>query len=423
MRKIFFAALFLIASIGGASAQSACPYIAFGAVLTAAQWQQCFQNKADATGAPFLPLGGGTLNGPLVTAASAAGGAGFNLPPGAAPTSPNNGDVWVTSAGFYVQVNGASVGIPSLPLNMANGGTNASLTANAGGIVYSTASAFGILDNPNSNGLCLLSGTIAPSFGSCTSSAAVASVANSDGTLTISPTTGAVVASLALGHANTWTAKQTFTNSDIALLGSSTGATTFTSANASASNYTLTLPAVNDALAVLGTAQTFSATETFSGALNVSGTFELGGNTALAAAVTAPTGPTGTDTGTPGLMMGIGKGTGACTLTPVYSTMIEITIDGWVENTTSGTATMLGQRYGTGTAPSNGAAPTGTVLGAPIPRAKMAAAEAGQYVPFSMTGIATGLSVGTPYWFDIQLYVIDGTGSVGGITCTMHETF
>ena len=39
---------------------------------------------------------------------------------------------------------------------------------------------------------------------------AVNSVANSDGTLTISPTTGTVVASIALGHANTWTANQTF---------------------------------------------------------------------------------------------------------------------------------------------------------------------------------------------------------------------
>ena len=38
----------------------------------------------------------------------------------------------------------------------------------------------------------------------------VTSVSNSDGTLTISPTTGAVVASLALGHANTWTGQQTF---------------------------------------------------------------------------------------------------------------------------------------------------------------------------------------------------------------------
>lgn len=36
------------------------------------------------------------------------------------------------------------------------------------------------------------------------------SVSNSDGTLTISPTTGAVVASLALGHANSWTGQQTF---------------------------------------------------------------------------------------------------------------------------------------------------------------------------------------------------------------------
>lgn len=44
----------------------------------------------------------------------------------------------------------------------------------------------------------------------CAASApgAVSSVSNADGTLTISPTTGLVVASLALGHANTWTALQ-----------------------------------------------------------------------------------------------------------------------------------------------------------------------------------------------------------------------
>ena len=43
----------------------------------------------------------------------------------------------------------------------------------------------------------------------------VSSVTNSDSTLTISPTTGSVVASLALGHANTWSATQTFPNSSI----------------------------------------------------------------------------------------------------------------------------------------------------------------------------------------------------------------
>ena len=46
----------------------------------------------------------------------------------------------------------------------------------------------------------------------------VSSVSNSDGSLTISPTTGAVVASINTGHANTFSAKQTF-SSDIAVDG------------------------------------------------------------------------------------------------------------------------------------------------------------------------------------------------------------
>jgi hypothetical protein len=63
--------------------------------------------------------------------------------------------------------------------------------------------------------------------------------------------------------AQTWTAIQTFTNSDIRLLGSSTGYTTLTSANSGSSNYTLTIPAATDTLDLLGTAQTFTAVKTF----------------------------------------------------------------------------------------------------------------------------------------------------------------
>lgn len=48
-----------------------------------------------------------------------------------------------------------------------------------------------------------------------------ASVSNSDGSLTISPTTGAVVASLALGHANTFTALQTFSATNGIAIGAS----------------------------------------------------------------------------------------------------------------------------------------------------------------------------------------------------------
>jgi hypothetical protein len=153
-------------------------------------------------------------------------------------------------------------------IGMAYGGTNAALTASNGGIVYSSGSALALLSGTGTASQCLLSGSnAAPVWGSCAGGATVSSVSNSDGTVTISPTTGAVVASLALGHANTWTGAQTFTNSDIILLGSSTGATTFTSANASATGYTLTFPAANDTVALLAVGQVLT-NKTISGASN-----------------------------------------------------------------------------------------------------------------------------------------------------------
>ncbi|KKW19354.1 MAG: hypothetical protein UY63_C0016G0024, partial [Parcubacteria group bacterium GW2011_GWA2_51_10] len=56
--------------------------------------------------------------------------------------------------------------------------------------------------------------------GSCLGSGAVTSVSNNDGTLTISPTTGAVVASLNLGNANSWTALQQFSRASTTLFSS-----------------------------------------------------------------------------------------------------------------------------------------------------------------------------------------------------------
>ncbi|MGA1373079.1 MAG: hypothetical protein ACO3Z6_15945 [Pseudomonadales bacterium] len=51
---------------------------------------------------------GGTMTGPLISAASTAANAGFSLPHGTAPTSPADGDVWTTSAGFFVRINGVT---------------------------------------------------------------------------------------------------------------------------------------------------------------------------------------------------------------------------------------------------------------------------------------------------------------------------
>lgn len=67
------------------------------------------------------------------------------------------------------------------------------ITGLTNGTASSDAAAFGQIPTALSQ----LTGNIANTVG------------NSDGTLTISPTSGAVTASLALGHANTWTAIQT----------------------------------------------------------------------------------------------------------------------------------------------------------------------------------------------------------------------
>jgi len=54
-----------------------------------------------------------------------------------------------------------------------------------------------------------------PCYTAATPAGAVTSVSNSDGTLTVTPTTGGVVASLALAKANTWTGTQNFNSASI----------------------------------------------------------------------------------------------------------------------------------------------------------------------------------------------------------------
>lgn len=78
----------------------------------------------------FLELDGGTMAGPLVTEASATSGAGLNLPPGAAPTAPANGDLWATAAGLFARIGGATLdllskagGVMTDALTLTNGST------------------------------------------------------------------------------------------------------------------------------------------------------------------------------------------------------------------------------------------------------------------------------------------------------------
>lgn len=71
---------------------------------------------------------GGTLSQPLILTPSTTALSGFNIAPGTAPTSPNNGDVWTTSVGLFAKVGGVIVG----PITGA-GGSAGQLQTNSGG--------------------------------------------------------------------------------------------------------------------------------------------------------------------------------------------------------------------------------------------------------------------------------------------------
>jgi hypothetical protein len=164
------------------------------------------------------------------------------------------------------QIGGAGV---TLPISLTNGGTNQALVASAGGIVWSDATKLNILAGTVTPGQCLLSGNlVTPAWGSC-ASGAVGSVGNvaADTSVTIAgtgtgPWTGAVTIKLNLGNAQTWTGAQTFTDGTLLLKGSASGAMTL-KAPAAAAAFVITFPAATDTVAVLGLAQTFTGAKTF----------------------------------------------------------------------------------------------------------------------------------------------------------------
>lgn len=94
---------------GQAGAQSN-PGLTKGPVLTAGQWNALFAGKQDTLGYTPLNIAGGTMSGKLITSTPSSLAAGLNLPHGAAPGAPVNGDLWTTTSGLYARISGATVG-------------------------------------------------------------------------------------------------------------------------------------------------------------------------------------------------------------------------------------------------------------------------------------------------------------------------
>jgi hypothetical protein len=138
------------------------------------------------------------------------------------------------------------------------------------------------------------------------------------------------------------------------------------------------------------------------GSITISGaSVPIGGTYAPARVTAQPANPTGT-TSTSFVMAGMGS---TASVTPATSGKVAITISGQLTNNTINDGCTIRIMVGTGAAPANGAAATGTAVGT-APGQTVAAAN--QSLGFSVTGLATGLTVGTPIWIDLEFAALTG---------------
>lgn len=78
------------------------------ATFTSANLRAALSDETGAGAAVFADAP--TFTGRPVLPASVVGNASLNMPQGTAPTSPSNGDMWMTSAGLFVRANGLTIG-------------------------------------------------------------------------------------------------------------------------------------------------------------------------------------------------------------------------------------------------------------------------------------------------------------------------
>ena len=197
-----------------------------------------------------------------------------------------------------------------------------------------------------------------------------------------------------------WTGVHTFNTSNLRLLGSSTGYTTVASANASATNYTLTIPAATGTLQLVGAP---AMTSLYQGSA-------FGSTVTSTTAVALGMGTTTNMKATNG-----GAAAGG-TITPATSGRVLVTIAGTIKQATAAAADTFQIYYGTGGAPTNNTAPGGTAVGSTL---AVTPANTTGYIPFTVTQVVTGLTVGTTYWFDLG--VTTGSGSDALTMGSMQE--
>lgn len=462
MKKTFASFAFALACVGVAFAQSS-PGLYTGQVPSAAQWNSYFAKKQDVLGYAPVNRAGDTMQGRLTFWPPTTSDAGINLNCGTAPLSPKDGDFWCTSTGLYSRINGVTYGpyvdaehavMSSLVVPLISppsDSTTALQIKNAARTntildVDSTNRRIGINKTPGAFDLDVNG---AANFGGAITLGAPSNL-GTPSSLTLTNAAGLPVAGISglatgmgtfLGTPSSANLRATLTDE------SGTGAALFQNGNiGTATGTSLSVTgslSAGTAGVLIGSSGGGTTTITSQGASPVAlktgttaGTFAAAATTPLQidattgvvscpscattvpgfAATSSPVNPVGT-TSNVGVMMGLG---GTCTMTPARSTKVLVSFTGYASNSTYGGGTATGIRYGTGAAPNNGVALTGTSIGNSVLTqiSQVSALEA-----FSNTVAITGLTVGTTYWVDLALANLGGStlATIGSITCTMFE--
>jgi hypothetical protein len=244
-----------------------------------------------------------------------------------------------------------------------------------------------------------------------TTKGSIAFSGNTSGTVTISPAAAAGTYTLALPTAQ-GSANQTWINdgsgnmsfATLPVAGGGTGATTLTN---------------HGVLLGQGTSAIVATSAGTAGQVLVSGGASADPSFKTPASYKAtPADPTGTSS-TSAVMMGL-----AGSITPTTTGNIEIIIVGAGTTTSSASGGKVQIRYGTGSAPANGDAATGTTAGSLIPfLTSDGAVLTFDIQPFTCIYQVTGLTVSTAYWIDLGLQRAfgGGTASVSGISISVRE--
>jgi len=170
----------------------------------------------------------------------------------------------------------------------------------------------------------------------------------------------------------------------------------FTGASASSSNWFTATPA---AVKVIGS------------------TFNFAAGLCAPSVGFAPANPASTTSVTL-VMMGLGS---TCVFTPSGTGKVLVNVSGWYLTQTATVNATIGGRFGTGTAPVNGAAVSGTRFG-PIGDPAGHAVNTANPGGFAITALLS-LTAGTAYWFDIALATSAGADAavLSNIAMTIAE--